>query len=81
MDLAGGVVIDWYQSKLLSPWDIFDTNMGECVGHACTSVSCMSLTLAFHVLVALHHIDHGCSKVIMRNLMLILWNVLSRVYD
>ena len=25
---------------------------GLCVGHACMSVACVSLTLAFHVLVA-----------------------------
>jgi len=40
-----------------------------CVGLACMSVACVSLTLVFHLLVALHHVDHGCSKVIMRNLM------------
>ena len=54
---------------------------GRCVGHACMSVACVSLTLAFHVLVALCNVDHGCSKVVMRSLMLILWNVSSGVYD
>ena len=53
------------------------TDMGECVGHVCMSVVCVALTLAFHVLVALHHIHHGSSKVIPRNLMLILWNASS----
>jgi len=48
-----------------------------CVGHEGMSVACVSLTLTFHVLVALHSVDHGCSKVVMRNLMLILWNALS----
>lgn len=55
--------------------------MGEYVGHACMSVLCVALTLVFHVLVALHHIDHGSSKVIMRNLMSILWNASSWVYE
>ena len=55
--------------------------MVECIGHACILVVCVALTLAFHVLVQLHHIDHVSSKVIMRNLMLILWNASSRVYD
>jgi len=53
------------------------TDMGECLGHACMIFACVALTLAFHVLVALHHIDHSSSKVIMRNLMLVLWNALS----
>ena len=40
------------------------------------------LVNAFHVLVALHHVDHDCSKVVMRNLMFILWDALfSGVYD
>jgi len=57
-------------------------SLGECVGHACMLVACVSLTLAFHVLVALHHVDHDCSKVVMRNLMFILWDALfSGVYD
>lgn len=43
--------------------------MGECVGHACMSVVCGTLTLAFHVIFSLHHIDHGSSEVIMRKLM------------
>lgn len=47
---------------------------GLCVGHACMSVACVSLTLAFHVLVALHSVDHGCSDVVMMNLMLLLWS-------
>ena len=42
---------------------------GLCVGHACMSVACVSLTLAFHVLVALHHVDHDCIKIVMRKLM------------
>ena len=51
-------------------WIIFGAiDMGECVGHAYMSVACVALTLSFHVLVALHHIDHGSSKVIMRNWM------------
>lgn len=52
-------------------------DMGECVGHACMSVACVALTLTFHVLLALHHIDHGKSKVILSNLMSILWNASS----
>ena len=44
--------------------------MGKCVGHACILVACLSLTVAFHVLVALHNVDHDCSKVVMRNLMI-----------
>jgi len=51
--------------------------MGECVGHACMLVVCVALMLAFHVLITLHHIDHGSSKVIMRNLILVLWNASS----
>ena len=50
---------------------------GLCVGHACMLLSCASRTLAFHVLVAFHNVDHGCSKVAMMNLMLILWNASS----
>ena len=61
----------------LSLGHIWCYNMGECVGYACMSVACVALTLAFHVFVALHHIDHGSSKVIMRNLMSILWNASS----
>ena len=78
---------DWYQSGLHSLWVISDTidwcqsmvvvSLGECVCHACMLVACVSLTLAFHVLVALHNVDHSCSKVFMRNLMLILWNASS----
>ena len=45
-------------------------SLGECVGHACMSFTCVSLTLTFHVLVALHNVDHGCSRVVMRNLMI-----------
>ena len=41
----------------------------------------MSLTLAFHVLVSLHHVDHDCSKVVMRNLILILRGASTEVYD
>ena len=52
-------------------------NMGECVGHTCMSVACVALTFTFHVLVALHNIDHGSSKVIIRNLMSVLWNASS----
>ena len=43
---------------------------GLCVGHACMSVACVSLTLAFHALVALHNVDHDCSKVFMGNFMI-----------
>ena len=76
------MVTDWYQSWLCSLWVIYDiTNMGECVGHECMSVACVSLTLTFHVLVTLHHIDHASSRIIMSNLMLILWNASSGVYD
>ena len=56
-------------------------SLGECVGHAYMLVSCVSLTLSFHVFVALHHVDHDCSKVVMKNLMLMLWNASSEVYD
>ena len=52
-----------------------------CVGHAYMPVACVSLTLAFHMLVALHNVDHGCSKVSMRSLMLILWDSSLGVYD
>lgn len=55
--------------------------MGGCVGHAFMSVACVALTLAFHMLVPLHRIDHGSGKFIMRNLMLVLWNASSLVYD
>ena len=41
-----------------------------CVVHACMLVACVSL--AFHVLVAFHNVDHGCNKFVMRNLMMIL---------
>ena len=53
------------------------TNMGEYFFHACMSVVCVALTFAFHVLVAFHHIDLGSSKVIVRNLMSVLWNASS----
>ena len=52
-------------------------DIAKCIGHACMSVSCVALTLLFHVVVALRHNDHGSSKVIIRKLMLILWNTLS----
>lgn len=42
------------------------------VMHACQLF--VALTLMFHLLIALHHINHGRIKVIMANLMLILWN-------
>jgi len=78
----GGGVTDWYRSGLCSLWVISNTtDMGGCVGHTCILVVCVSLTLVFHVLVALQHIDHGCSKVIMRKLMSILWNASLGVYD
>ena len=38
---------------------------GLCVGHACMLVACVSLTLAFHVLVSFHDVVHGCSDVAM----------------
>ena len=41
----------------------------KVLGHACMLVTFASLTLAFLVLVALHHVDHDYSKVVMRNLM------------
>jgi len=64
-------IIAW----LCSLWVISSTtNIGECVGHACMSVASMVLTLSFHILVALHHMDHGSSKVIIKNLTSILWN-------
>lgn len=47
---------------LRSPWV-------KVLGHASMTVASVSLTLAFHVLVALHHVNHDCSKVVMRNLM------------
>lgn len=40
----------------------------------------MSLTLALYVLVALHHVDRDCSKVVMRNLMLVLWDASLELY-
>jgi len=43
-------------------WEVY-------VGHACMSVACVSLTLVFHVTVECDHADHGCNKVIMRNMM------------
>ena len=43
----------------------------KVLGHACMSIACVSLTLAFHVFIALHHVDHDYSKVVMRKLMLI----------
>jgi len=58
-------------------WFTPQTGWVVCVCHACMLVACVSLTLAFHVLVALHNVDHDCSKVIMRNLMLNLWYALS----
>ena len=65
----------------IRPWFMPHTRWEVCVGHACMSIACVSHTLAFHVRVALHNVNHGCSKVVMSNLMLILWNALSRVYD
>jgi len=56
-------------------------SLGECVGHACILVGCVSLTLRLHVFVALQMIDRDCSRVVMRNLMLILWNASSGAYD
>lgn len=44
-------------------------SLGEGVGHASMSVLCVPLTVEFHVIVALHHVDHDCSKVFMRRLM------------
>ncbi len=56
-------VPEWYQIMVqLLKW------MLVCVGHACMLVACVSLTLEFHVIVALHNVDHGCSKVVMRTL-------------
>lgn len=53
-----------------SLWVIFGaTDMGEYVDIACMSVVYVALTLMFHVLISLHHIDHGIIKVIMSNLM------------
>ncbi len=57
-----GVLHIGIRARLHFPWV-------KVAGHACMSVSYVSLTLALHVLVALHHVDHGCSKVVMRNLM------------
>lgn len=56
MDLGGVGVTDWYQSVVV-------LSFSECVGHACVLVECASLTLALHVLVALHHIDHDCEEL------------------
>ena len=50
-------------------WFTPQTRWGVCVGHASMLVECVSLTLAFHVFVPLHNVDHDCSKVFMRNLM------------
>jgi len=72
--LGGGGVTAWYQSMVA-------LSLGEFIGHACMLVACVSLTLVFHVLVALHHADHDYSKVVMRNLMLILWDASPEVYD
>ena len=47
---------------LHSPWV-------KVLGHECMSVACVSLTLAFHVLVALHHVDHDCCEAVVRNFM------------
>jgi len=62
--LGGGVLQIGIRVCLRSNWV-------KMLGHACISVACVPLTLAFHVLVALHHVDHDFSKVIMRRLMLI----------
>jgi len=56
---------EWFTPR--TGWVVF-------VDHACMSVACVSLTLAFHVLVALHNVDHGSTKFFIGNLMLILWN-------
>ena len=62
MGLGGGALQISIRAWLHSTWV-------KVLGHACMSVSCVSLTLAFHVLLALNHVDHGCSMVFVRNLM------------
>ena len=62
MDLGGGGVTYCHES-------VVSLSLGECLSHVCMSVACMSLTISFEVLVALHHVDHDCSEVVMRNLM------------
>ena len=55
-------VIEWYQSMVA-------LSLGGSIGHACMSVACVSLRLAFHVLVALDHVDHDIINLVMGNLM------------
>ena len=38
---------------------------GLCVGHACMSVACVSLTLHSMCLLHLRDVDHGRSDVVM----------------
>ena len=69
-----GVLQIGMRAWLRSPW------VNVLVMHACQLHVCL---LHLHSMCLFHciMIDHGCSKVPMRNLMLILWNASSGVYD
>lgn len=50
-------------------WFTPRTRWAVCVGHACMLVACVYLPVVFHVILSFRHVGHGCSKVIMMNLM------------